>query len=565
MLWICAGPAWGQVVMHAPDEVIGEGEYLVRRTIVDPVTQQPWASKPYRMIVYGDGKQAIADYEGLTDAEGRTLSARFPKPVADRDVAARPVLGTGDYKLFVTLAQPSGKRIKNQFYLFLFGGRIFAGLSDDQGYTAEIRVRVAESIPAQVFVPPTWGASSLAAWREEVVILNRTVEVETPQERMALLEQVVTLGEQQSGETLAKAMSGHLRDAQFANAVQMPEALPALEEQWLQMNIDQALADAKEKTGSLLDSARLRAIVKVWEKEREAGLKLSDPRIAQSALMRQAIALALNLPEAQRLLAGDLLFVTRILLDAGDTDTAAKITRVNMLDEYLDHDNEGNARQLAILSEIALAQGNAGKARVLFSLANALQATYGFKQPFSEAQPDELAGLRPRFPDGGPKDMSISADAIAELRKQCVITVTPGIPLFVVGKKDLSAMAEAMRSIRYLETIPALDAMLTHGVLKKGSYRRSLSCNGAPAESVTVSDDDLKIVRSFSMQESILALEDEEVLKAVVKDVETLPLPPDVVKHWADVLAVFLEYAQLPPGQYPMRKLLKPFEFKFRF
>jgi hypothetical protein len=539
------------------------------------VTQQPWAGKPYRVSIYA-GDKSVGDYEGLTDAEGHTLTLRFPQPVADKDVAARPVIGSGGFKAFFKLVGRGSETMKGLVYFFSFGGRVFVGMSDDLGNTAEVLSKDPGAVETRIYgreadMPPTW--------REDAAILNRTIEAQTPEERIALLDQAMANDQARAGDksSLVKKVGMSLLQAKLANALLARSALPEVEKQLVQAIADRA--SGKKGTEWAEDHRHLNGMVEVLKQEQQGGIAI-DP---QSSLMQQAIDMAQKLPKAeQRDSALSLLFIMRVLLDAREFDLAEKITRANALDEYFiastDNLDDTAQSQLAMQSELALARGDSDRAQTWFSLANVIQAMGQVEKNKKHSggdQSDKLAYLRARFPGIGLKDMQVSDRAIAALRKQCV--ASPGerdMPVFIVGdaaviqkmKNDEddgdggAGMGEMAYSIRSWGTMLVLNAMLVHGTLKPGSYTRSISCDGAAAKSVMVSESDLKWMRSLSMLGTMLMLDDKNIPKEAMPDGAAPPAP-----HLADVLAVFLQHAQLKPGIYQMDKLLHPVELKIGF
>jgi hypothetical protein len=541
-----ANPTATAPVMHTPDEVLGSGKYTIRPVVADPVSQQPWELKPYRLLIY-DGDKAVADYEGLTDSEGHTLTVRSSKPIADTDISARPVIGTGGYKGFFRFESPDG-RVKNQRYLFSFGGRVFVGISDEQGNTVE--VRFGESLPINIY-PLTLNEPSI--WQEEAAILNRTLDAKTPEERIALLEQAIAYGRKHGGDRASvAAVSGlALLKAELANALLAPAALPAVEERLVTLvSNDYSWEDGPkaEKPIAISAAKHLDAIVKVLKMEKEAGATSFDPH---SPIVQQAITLSQNLSVGERASStGALLSLSRLLLDAHDPDLAEQILHANGFDENIVDGTDG-ASLLEMQSEVALSRGDTNRAQEMFALASFVHATDQAQSDDKQAEPDLLAGLRKRFPEIGPKTMLVSSETIAELRKQC-ITGFPDGPAFFIGKNPDSFDDNASTSIKDLKTISAIDAILTHGTLATGSYLRGATCEGSTARRVTVTSNDLKMVRSLSMIGPMLML----------PDAKESQMPSDAVAHLGDVLAVFLEHSQLPPGQYEMNKTLEKIDLK---
>jgi hypothetical protein len=526
--------------LHKPDEVIGTGSYSVRRTLTDPVTLKLWAGKHYRLLIY-QKENAIADYEGLTDSEGRTLTLRFPQPIADTDVVARPVIGDSGYKAAFQFVKRDGSVQKNQGYLFSAQGRFFMGQSDDLGQTAEVRFGVEKEAPVDIY---SMDLSRFPQWQSEAESLNKTLEAKTPQERIALVDSALASSQRYADSSVIQTHRTEILKGELADALSVPASLSKIEEALIETEAKkQHSPDGNDSLTSV--SAQLDATIEVMKLEIAAG---ATPDL-QSSILQKALALTNHLPQEDRSSSADsMLYLCQFLLDGHHVDRVEDLLRMNGTSQGNSASGD-EAQWLAIRAQVALQKRERDKANELFSLASFVLAL----DEENPGEADTFAALRKSFPLIGRRTMLITPQSLADLRGQCVEPVDPQTLSVLVIGKSMYVDAEHQDAERTLKMAESIDALLTHGTLSSGSYLRNTTCEKGSAHNVTVTEDDLKRIRDLRQMQSIVAL----------KDAEAPAMQPEELHHFEDALGVYLQHAQLTPGTYEMNKTLEKFHFSF--
>ena len=141
----CAAPPLSAVVPRAtPDfsaATTGSGAVRQQFVLKDPRTQQAAPHTPYHLAIRGmvlsaNPKQS---WDGVTDAQGRTVTVLSDQPIASSAVVLVRRFGEGNYGELFSVSDPANRPLANvPVTLSLCDGREFASVSDAQGYVGYV-------------------------------------------------------------------------------------------------------------------------------------------------------------------------------------------------------------------------------------------------------------------------------------------------------------------------------------------------------------------------------------------------------------------------------------------
>jgi|GEM_PF-1960423 len=175
-----------------PESSIGLGKYSLRIKVLDPVSQKPWANKPYLFIAYRADGNAATIVNGKTDADGYGATVYSSQKISHYSAVPKMQAGHFPYTTKTRLIQPNSEAsLSRAIYIHFFqDGSIFTGKLGKQGSAAEI----GSNNPLSVITKIQWArpgkTPEICDWQSVATILNQTTE-STPSQKIDLIKQVI--------------------------------------------------------------------------------------------------------------------------------------------------------------------------------------------------------------------------------------------------------------------------------------------------------------------------------------------------------------------------------------
>ncbi len=527
----------------APDQTVGSGAHSLRVKILDPVTQQAWANKPYRIIVYNTSEKAIAVLLGNTDSKGNTATLKTAIPATD--FLARPRMQSGDFP-FITqlklLESFDGKGIAHAQYIHFFGdGSVFTGISDERGDTAEIGSSKATELKTQIRQFDAF--KEICDWQATASLLNQSVDSK-PAQKIALIKQVLNQPDQtKKGEkgcySLNQLYGDHLVSQLLPAAVSGgPDLLNASAPLIVDMKTQRLIADDLADTSADKSKHKSAAELRV-----NAMLELLDGASAQDTLspdfMKQWVDKTVagfnglgktNTFEDE----GKFLNLAESSVWRKDYASAEKLVKASITLYSQSSSEKSLARHLAVQAMIAKSKGDAVGAQTLFEDANNWLA--------GSEEKDELAAYRAEFKSVPFGKMRISAAMIKDAQQWCPIASESRdgvVAMFSMEDQNADTMSRIL----------TLDALMTHGTAKAGKVTLARTCKTAPA-SFDLSQQDIAQIRAAISIGGIMMIGD--------KNTENY----NAARTQLALLA-WLQSVKLAPGYYEANKIKQKLNFGF--
>lgn len=175
-----------------PESSIGLGKYSLRIKVLDPVSQKPWANKPYLFIAYrADGNTATI-VNGKTDADGYGATVYSSQKISHYSAVPKMQAGHFPYTTKTRLIQASSEAsLTRAIYIHFFqDGSVFTGKLGKQGSAAEI----GSNNPLSVITKIQWArpgkTPEICDWQSVAATLNQTIG-STPSQKIDLIKQVI--------------------------------------------------------------------------------------------------------------------------------------------------------------------------------------------------------------------------------------------------------------------------------------------------------------------------------------------------------------------------------------
>jgi hypothetical protein len=493
----------------APDKTVGSGAHSLRVKILDPVTQQAWVNKPYRVIVYETPENAIAVMLGNTDSLGYTATLKTTKPATD--YLARPRMQSGEFAFITQLRlQQSfdGKGVAHAQYIHFFGdGSVFTGISDERGDTAEIGANKAAQLKTQMKQFDADVSKKICDWQASANLLNQTVDSK-PEHKIEIIKQVLNQKDRKYTEKESCFSLNHyygdylitqLMNAALAGNADLQNATAPLvvDMKTERMKADDLLiVEAKEAKDSTMVKQR------AAELRVKAMLDLLVDASAQDAASPDFIQQWTD----KTMVSFNALGKTNAFEDEGaflnlaesavwrkDYALADKLVKASISLFNQSNNDTGLGRHLAVQAMLAKSKGDAAGAQTLFEIASNWLA--GAKDS------DVLAAYRAEFKDVPFGKMRISASMLKDAQQWC-----PRISESRVGIVEMFSMEEQNASS--MSRILTLDALLTHGTAKAGKVTLARTCNTAPV-TFDLSKQDIAQIRAALMLGGIMIVGDK--------------------------------------------------------
>lgn len=530
-----------------PDSTVGEGAKSLRLVIRDPVTDELWVNKRYRVIVYRHNSSTpIMDVNGVTDEHGNTAHLRVPQNIESADIMASPVVGYGAYEASSQLVTPSGKPAKHHGYvMYLSNGGIFIGRTDEQGNTAIVRQPEQGGLDLKI--------RSLARngrWQKQAMILNTTVEARNAEERLSVYEKLLhdkEWGQHDDRSAIpAEALAGSMLTAALRTS---PERFRRAAQQYVDIKT------AASATGNADNDGR-------GEKNRFAAyLDLVDHLLARPGVSSKFIDTAVadaaasisgpDSPAARRPVKSRILNMCERLIAYDHADAAIELFEAAGLLDGMHPSDSDNARIFALGALAATVQGDPSRSRRLMSYANVIAAsTRDPKQPDDK---DELQFFRKDVPAPARGMMYVNTDDLASVRELCIKAGPKQVPaLEIVSREDTQNAL-----IAKLQREKGLDALLSHGEMTPGRYKVKLT-GCAMDEDVVTLDIDQQIIddirRAHVLFDRVIYFGDKnKAPRAPARAATGHGSIPTALQVMA-----FLQHAKAPPGKYQINKLILP-------
>ena len=175
-----------------PDSSIGLGKYSLRIKVLDPVSQKPWANKPYRFVTYRADGSAATNIHGNTDADGYGATVYSPQKISNYTSVPKMQVGNLPYTTRTRLMQSYGEAsLTRAIYIHFFqDGAVFTGRLGKQGGAAEI----GSNNPLSVITKIQWArpgkTPEICDWQSVATTLNQTMG-STPSQKIDLIKQVI--------------------------------------------------------------------------------------------------------------------------------------------------------------------------------------------------------------------------------------------------------------------------------------------------------------------------------------------------------------------------------------
>ncbi|MEZ0469780.1 hypothetical protein [Luteimonas salinilitoris] len=535
-----------------PDAIVGTGPHVLRPVIADPVTQEPWSEKRYRLLVYRDG-EAVLDIEGDTDAGGRTATVRTERPADEADFSARPIIGKGTSKAQSRISYPNGEPSAHRGYLLAFeDGAAFLGITDARGDTAEVHRPREMQVELQfLHLEP-----ESADWHEEAAILNRSLAAGDAVQALAVYQELLRLRERRGADGGRTVATGWLLDRMVQLALDADaDTLERVADDYVVRKAHHAAREA----GRMEDERdRLAAILALLDIVGDNGGNGGQvPAGFVTAWVELAAELAPQLPEEGiGPLRVEVLGLCERLLADGHTEAAIRLFNSAELGRGQSRDSRDRARIHAFGALAARHRGETRLSRRLLSQANYLIATDSPADVDGEKY-DPLSlyhALMPELPQGM---MWLDEDQIESARHVCVRPAEDGFAFFLLGDEE----GPDIDSEAWLGTRQAIDALLAHGTIEPGEYRvEARGCgSGRASMDVVLTEDD------------IAGLEDAGLFLGIAVYFGDLQSTSEAEQRSeaelerlrAQVIA-YLQQAVLPEGKYGIVKSIPPGDFKMR-
>ena len=171
---------------------IGLGKFSLRIKVLDPVSQKPWANKPYHFVAYKADGTAATIIHGNTDVDGYGATVYSSQKISHYAAVPKMQTGNSPYTTKMRLMQSDGQAsLTRAIYIHFFqDGSVFTGRLGAQGGAAEI----GSSNPLSVITKIQWArpgkTPEICDWQSVAVTLNQSVGA-TPAKKIDIIKQVI--------------------------------------------------------------------------------------------------------------------------------------------------------------------------------------------------------------------------------------------------------------------------------------------------------------------------------------------------------------------------------------
>ena len=175
-----------------PESSIGLGKFSLRIKVLDPVSQKPWANKPYHFVAYKADGTAATIIHGNTDVDGYGATVYSSQKISHYAAVPKMQTGNSPYTTKMRLMQSDGQAsLTRAIYIHFFqDGSVFTGRLGAQGGAAEI----GSSNPLSVITKIQWArpgkTPEICDWQSVAVTLNQSVGA-TPAKKIDIIKQVI--------------------------------------------------------------------------------------------------------------------------------------------------------------------------------------------------------------------------------------------------------------------------------------------------------------------------------------------------------------------------------------
>ncbi len=536
-----------------PGSTVGTGSHSLRVKILDPVTQQAWMNKPYRMIVYETPEKATAVAPaivlGNTDSQGYTATLKTALPATD--FIARPRMQPGEFAYISQLKlmqNYDGKGIAHAQYTHFFGdGTVFTGISDERGDTVEIGSNKATQLKTQV--RQSNPQKDICDWQATANLLNQTIN-STPTQKIALIKQVLNQPvRKQNGKegcfTLNEQYGDYLVMQLLSAASDSgPDLLNATAPLVVELKTERLIADnladnlAGNSSSKIIKSpAQLRVEAMLELLDEASALDNVSPDFIRQWVDKATVGFNALGKGSTFDDYGKFLQLAESSVWRKDYTSAEKLVKASkkMNTQSPNSPNPTSMpRQLAVEAMIAKSKGDMARAQTLFEDANNTLA--------GSTEKDVLSAYRSEFKDVPFGKMRINAAMLKDAKSWC--------PQASEERKQIVAMfAMDDQNIETVSRVLTLDALLTHGSAKAGKIKLARTCKNAPL-TVVLTQKDIAQIRAAVMLGGIMMIGDKED--------ENINMPKLQL-----ALQAWLQSVELAPGYYEPNKITEKLNIGF--
>jgi hypothetical protein len=175
-----------------PESSIGLGKFSLRIKVLDPVSQKPWANKPYHFVAYKADGTAASIIHGNTDVDGYGATIYSSQKISHYSAVPKMQAGNFPYTTKTRLIQANSEAsLSRAIYIHFFqDGSVFTGKLGKQGSAAEI----GSNNPLSVITKIQWArpgkTPEICDWQSVATTLNQTMG-STPSQKIDLIKQVI--------------------------------------------------------------------------------------------------------------------------------------------------------------------------------------------------------------------------------------------------------------------------------------------------------------------------------------------------------------------------------------
>lgn len=528
-----------------PGSTVGTGSHSLRVKILDPVTQQPWINKPYRIIVYETSAKAIAVVLGNTDKQGYTATLKTELPVTD--FIARPRMQSGEFAYISQLKlmqNYDGKSIAHAQYIHFFGdGTVFTGISDERGDTVEIGSNKATQLKTQV--RQSNPQKEICDWQATAELLNQTIN-STPTQKIALINQVLNQPiRKQNGKEGCFTINEQYGDyliTQLLNAASNggPDLLNATAPLVVNLKTERLIADnlADDSSTKIIKSpAQLRVKAMLELLEEANALEHISPDFMRQWVDKTTTSFIELGKDSTFDDYGKFLNLAESAVWRKDYAVAEKLvnaTKKMSMQSQNSPSPTNMPRQLAVEAMIAKSKGDMARAQTLFEDANNTLA--------GSSEKDVLSSYRAEFKNAPFGKMRINAAMLKDAKSWCPQASGERKQIFAMFAMDNQNLETVSRTL-------TLDALLTHGTAKAGKIKLASTCKNAPLN-VMLTQKDIAQIRAAIMLGGIMVVGG--------KRDENFNMPKMQL-----ALQAWLQSVELAPGYYEPNKVTQKLNIGF--
>jgi hypothetical protein len=181
-----------ELIDVTPESSVGLGKYSLRIKVLDPVSQKPWANKPYHFVAYKIDGTAATIVHGNTDADGYGATLYSSQKILHYAAVPKMQTGNSPYTTKMRLMQSYGQTsLSRAIYIHFFqDGSVFTGKLGAQGGAAEIGLNKPLSTITKIQWARPGKVPEICDWQSVAATLNQSVGA-SPAEKIDILKQVI--------------------------------------------------------------------------------------------------------------------------------------------------------------------------------------------------------------------------------------------------------------------------------------------------------------------------------------------------------------------------------------